>query len=129
VYLHEDAAMAHRDLKPSNILLTSKRVVKLCDFVISESDGGDNNVGHGGAEVVGTPQYMAPECFAEQPLRSAGKSTDSYLDILRSVLAACAWSPRSRPGDGKTFSFGVEPWTCTRSAAFCGKYFQEEMFG
>jgi len=66
-YLHEDAQMVHRDLKPSNILLTDKNVVKLCDFGISRST--DVSAEHSEAgrshsmELVGTPEYLAPECL------------------------------------------------------------------
>lgn len=61
-----DRNMVHRDIKPSNLILTrdgKKQVVKILDFGLAKAtsenavEGGLTNVG----QVLGTPQYMAPE--------------------------------------------------------------------
>jgi serine/threonine protein kinase len=48
--------ISHRDLKPSNILLTKKKVAKLCDFGTSKKIDIVNAKSY-----VGTLLYMAPE--------------------------------------------------------------------
>ena len=53
------AGIVHRDLKPHNVFLTEERVWKILDFGVSKltDQGGSLTLG----EVIGTPQYMAPE--------------------------------------------------------------------
>ncbi len=52
------AGIVHRDLKPQNLFLTEGGVWKILDFGISKLVDGATLTG---GEVVGTPQYMAPE--------------------------------------------------------------------
>ena len=57
------AGVVHRDLKPENILLARENRVVLTDFGVAiplEEDEGDTVV-DGGAGLIGTPIYMAPE--------------------------------------------------------------------
>ena len=59
------AGIAHRDLKPSNVLVRRDGIVKLTDFGLARP-AVDKNVGQSLTEsrqIVGTPQYMAPEQF------------------------------------------------------------------
>jgi serine/threonine-protein kinase len=53
-----EAGIVHRDLKPQNVFRTSDGVWKILDFGISKLADG---VTLTGGEVLGTPQYMAPE--------------------------------------------------------------------
>jgi serine/threonine-protein kinase len=59
-----DAEIVHRDLKPGNIFLSEipggASFVKLLDFGISKRTGGSRKL-TGQFDILGTPDYMAPE--------------------------------------------------------------------
>lgn len=59
------AGIAHRDLKPSNVLVRRDGIVKLTDFGLART-AADKDLEDSLTEarqIVGTPQYMAPEQF------------------------------------------------------------------
>jgi serine/threonine protein kinase len=64
LFAAHQASIVHRDLKPANIFLTNTpgqgRVVKLLDFGISKRVGVGRSL-TGEFDVLGTPDYMAPE--------------------------------------------------------------------
>ncbi|XP_034242432.1 death-associated protein kinase related-like [Thrips palmi] len=82
IYLH-DINVAHLDLKPQNLVLTGDFPdcdVKLCDFGISRylSEGADVR------EILGTPDYVAPEVLNYEPISLA---TDMWsVGVLLYVL-------------------------------------------
>uniref|UniRef100_A0A1B6LEG9 non-specific serine/threonine protein kinase n=1 Tax=Graphocephala atropunctata TaxID=36148 RepID=A0A1B6LEG9_9HEMI len=82
VYLH-DINVAHLDIKPQNLVLTGQFPdceVKLCDFGISRylSQGVDVR------EILGTPDYVAPEVLNYEPISLA---TDMWsVGVLVYVL-------------------------------------------
>lgn len=81
-YAHE-RGIVHRDIKPSNILLDARDWVYLADFGIARLFGGGTNAltRDGSAtltstgQVLGTPNYMAPEQIRGEPI---GPATDVY---------------------------------------------------
>jgi hypothetical protein len=57
---HEKGIL-HRDIKPENLLLSSTGQLKVADFGIAKVVGGNETLTTRAGEVLGTPQYMAPE--------------------------------------------------------------------
>ncbi len=80
--------LVHRDVKPANILLEGPAArVKISDFGLAHAVDGTEFTRAG--EVVGTPQFMAPE-------QARGEPVDARADLfsLGSVLyAMCSGSP------------------------------------
>lgn len=114
IFLH-GINVAHLDIKPQNIILTGPLPnceVKLCDFGISRhlSDGADVR------EILGTPDYVAPEVLNYEPISLA---TDMWSVgvLLYVLLTGC--SPFG--GDTKQETF------CNISQ--CRLDFPEDLFG
>ncbi len=72
-YAHE-RNIVHRDIKPANIMLGRDDSVKLLDFGIAVSTGGDDNLSVAGP-TLGTPNYMSPEQIRGKAL---GPASDFY---------------------------------------------------
>lgn len=54
------AQLIHRDIKPDNIFLAANGVIKLGDFGLAKTVGGDGNFTLSG-QVMGSPHYISPE--------------------------------------------------------------------
>ncbi len=85
--------VVHRDVKPANIFLTSGGTTKLLDFGFARLAESGTITGRG--EVLGTPDYMAPE----QP---AGKPADHRSDIFSAGIVFYELMTYRRPFGGKT---------------------------
>ena len=69
-YFH-DAGIVHRDIKPSNLMVTRGGTVKLIDFGLAGQVDKESLA----PALFGTPQYMAPEQMAGEPV---GKKVDLF---------------------------------------------------
>ncbi|GAA2523903.1 hypothetical protein GCM10010276_88820 [Streptomyces longisporus] len=56
------AGLTHRDIKPSNIIIGPNATATVVDFGITKSSDARHDITTSGV-VIGTPAYMAPECF------------------------------------------------------------------
>jgi len=81
-YAHSQGVV-HRDLKPENLLFGDPLTLKIADFGVARVDQGSRLTRTG--VLPGTPEYMAPEQFSEQP---SGSAADLYslATILYEVL-------------------------------------------
>lgn len=106
--------IAHLDLKPQNLLLATEYPeldITLCDFGISRVIQGGVEV----REILGTPDYVAPEILSYEPISLA---TDIWsVGVLAYVLLS-GYSPFA--GDNKQETF------CNISQ--CNLSFPEELF-
>ena len=62
-YAHAHGVI-HRDVKPANIMIAADGTAKIMDFGIAKAGGGMTSAG----QVLGTPNYMAPEQVKGRPL-------------------------------------------------------------
>jgi WD40 repeat protein/predicted Ser/Thr protein kinase len=74
-FAHE-RGLVHRDLKPSNILLDDKGVPHITDFGLAKRWDDDTNLTLTG-EILGSPNYMAPE-QADPKVGPTGPASDVY---------------------------------------------------
>jgi WD40 repeat protein len=74
-FVHE-RGLLHRDLKPSNILLDNEGVPHITDFGLAKRSNDDGDLTLTG-EILGSPNYMAPE-QADPKLASATPASDVY---------------------------------------------------
>src|SRR5205085_4467090 len=54
-----DRGVLHRDLKPANVMIDGRGHARITDFGLATGEG----AGVDPETIVGTPAYMAPECF------------------------------------------------------------------
>ena len=65
----------HRDIKPDNVMLEPDGSVRVLDFGIARAVGDETPLTRTG-EIVGTPEYMAPEQLLDGP-----EATDERTDV------------------------------------------------
>jgi len=87
---HERGVL-HRDLKPANVMLDGNGDVRITDFGIATA------AADAGADIAGTPLYMAPELLA-------GKAASIKSDIYALGLILFEVFTGKRPFDGKTIA-------------------------
>jgi len=90
IYLHEKVKVAHRDIKPENFMIKKEKneriEVKLMDFGTSDfiKEEGFNYIAQG------TPLYIAPEVYLEQPY-------DSKIDMWATGVVLYNMATGSHP--------------------------------
>ncbi|MGD9997244.1 MAG: serine/threonine-protein kinase [Ilumatobacteraceae bacterium] len=79
-----DLGLVHRDVKPANLIITDSGKVKITDFGISRH--ADSHTLTSTDELLGTPQYMAPEQF-EGATATAASDAYSLAVVAYELLA------------------------------------------
>jgi DNA-binding response OmpR family regulator len=86
----------HRDVKPANVLVTKEMHAKLTDFGVARIDDSALTMT---AEMIGSPAYMAPECF-----ESHRTETDGRADIFSLGILGYEMFTGFRPFSGRAFT-------------------------
>ncbi len=107
------AGVVHRDIKPANILLGDGRVV-LADFGIAGVAGEITLTAPG--EVMGTPQYMAPEQLVDGQSSPASDLWSLGATLYRAVEGRAPFSGSTYPGLIAAVTRGVPERTRTAGA-------------
>ena len=71
---HKEGVL-HRDIKPDNVMLARDGTVRVLDFGIARALGDETPLTRTG-EILGTPEYMAPEQLLDGP-----EATDERTDV------------------------------------------------
>lgn len=83
--LAHGAGVLHRDVKPANILLRPDGSAALADFGLARADQGGEVLTRTGV-MVGTPLYLAPECWHGAPATAASEQFSLAAVLYRAVL-------------------------------------------
>jgi hypothetical protein len=94
-HAHEHGVL-HRDIKPENLLFAKSGVIKVTDFGIAKVLGGSDTVATRAGDVLGTPEYMAPEQAVGGELSPA---TDIYALAVMLFELLSGRLPFDHPGD------------------------------
>ena len=90
------AGLVHRDLKPENVLLDESGHAKVADFGLVAQDGGAQRLTLTG-ELLGTPEYMAPE------QSESAKAVDHRADLYSLGALLYALLVGRPPFEGRAF--------------------------
>ncbi len=89
-----EAGVIHRDVKPSNLMFLPDGSVKVADFGLAKSLGGDMDA-TGAGRVMGTPRYMSPE-------QCKGDEIDARTDVYSLGLTGFFLLSGMHAFDGET---------------------------
>ena len=104
----------HRDLKPANVLISSAGEVKIVDFGTARIVGSDTSLTVTG-QMIGTPDYMAPEQIKGEQLTS---SCDIYALGIMGYELGCGQKPfRAESSVALAFKHISEPLPDLRKVA------------
>lgn len=120
-----DQGVVHRDIKPENILLDRRGRVKVADFGLAKLARGEPEPRAAGpppagpaaltgmGQVMGTPNYMAPEQLDTRQTLTIGPTSmpwaSSFTRCSPASFPAAAFSPR--PGRS-AWTSALMPWSC-----------------